>query len=116
LVNEVERIEVVKGATSAQYGSSAMGGVINVITRRVRPGYDGTVAADVGSRGGQNPSGGSVDAASRHARFRLDGGSEHWRFGVNGDKLNDEGFAVDPSAWSRQGDAVDREQYGGRLE
>ncbi len=116
LLNEVDRIEVVKGATSAQYGSSAMGGVINVITRRLRPGYGGTVAADVGSRGGQNPSGDSMDAASRHARFRLDGGSEHWRFRVNGDKLKDEGFAVDPSAWSRQGDSVDREQYGGRLE
>jgi outer membrane receptor for ferrienterochelin and colicins len=30
---EVERIEVVKGAGSALYGSSALGGVINVITR-----------------------------------------------------------------------------------
>ncbi|NLD53305.1 MAG: TonB-dependent receptor [Burkholderiaceae bacterium] len=116
LLNEVDHIEVVKGATSAQYGSSAMGGVINVITRRIRPGYDGTVSADVGTRGSQNPSGDSVDAATRHARFRLDGGSERWRFRVNGDRLEDEGFAVDPSAWARQGDAVDREQYGGRLE
>ena len=30
---EVERIEIVKGAGSALYGSSALGGVINVITR-----------------------------------------------------------------------------------
>ncbi len=29
----IERIEVVKGATSAQYGSQAMGGVINIITK-----------------------------------------------------------------------------------
>ena len=116
LLNEVEQIEVVKGATSAQYGSSAMGGVINIITRRIRPGFDGSVAADVGSRGSQNTSGDSVDAASRHARFRLDGGSEHWRVRLTGDKLRDDGFAVDPKGWSRQGDAVDREQYGGRLE
>ena len=116
LLNEVDQIEVVKGATSAQYGSSAMGGVINVITRRIRPGYDGSVALDVGSHGSQNPSGKSADAASRHARFRLDGGTEHWRLGVNGDTLRDDGFAVDPKAWSRQGDAVDREQFGGRIE
>ncbi len=32
---QIDRIEVVKGAASALYGSSALGGVINVITRRV---------------------------------------------------------------------------------
>jgi len=32
---QVERIEVVKGASSALYGSSALGGVINVITKRI---------------------------------------------------------------------------------
>ena len=33
-VENVERIEVVKGASSALFGSAAMGGVINVITRK----------------------------------------------------------------------------------
>lgn len=33
-VGNIERIEVVKGASSALYGSEAMGGVINVITKR----------------------------------------------------------------------------------
>ena len=32
-VGDVERVEVIKGAGSALYGSSALGGVINVITR-----------------------------------------------------------------------------------
>lgn len=32
-LNSIERIEVVKGAYSSLYGSSAMGGVVNVITR-----------------------------------------------------------------------------------
>ncbi|NUM80711.1 TonB-dependent receptor [bacterium] len=32
--NSVERIEVVKGAYSSLYGSSAMGGVVNVITKK----------------------------------------------------------------------------------
>lgn len=33
-INEVERIEIVRGAGSALYGSDAMGGVINIITKR----------------------------------------------------------------------------------
>jgi outer membrane receptor protein involved in Fe transport len=38
-LNTVERIEVVRGPSSALYGSSAMGGVINIITKR--PAEDG---------------------------------------------------------------------------
>jgi outer membrane receptor for ferrienterochelin and colicins len=34
-IGEVERVEVVKGASSALYGSNALGGVINVITREI---------------------------------------------------------------------------------
>jgi len=34
----VERVEVVKGATSSLYGSAAMGGVVNVITRSAHTG------------------------------------------------------------------------------
>lgn len=33
-MDNVERIEIVKGAASALYGSNAMGGVINIITKR----------------------------------------------------------------------------------
>ena len=34
-VGQVERIEVVKGASSALYGSNALGGVINIITKSI---------------------------------------------------------------------------------
>jgi len=34
--NNIERIEIVKGASSALYGSQAMGGVINIITKSSR--------------------------------------------------------------------------------
>ena len=46
--SSVERIEVVKGAYSSLFGSSAMGGVINVITREPKNGYRTTVNLDYG--------------------------------------------------------------------
>lgn len=36
----VDRIEIVRGAGSALYGSDALGGVINILTRRSRPGFN----------------------------------------------------------------------------
>ncbi len=38
---EIERIEIVKGASSALYGSDAIGGVVNIITRRAKGGAFG---------------------------------------------------------------------------
>ena len=43
----IDRIEVVKGAFSSLYGSTAMGGVINVITRR--PAYRSMTTVEIGS-------------------------------------------------------------------
>ena len=34
-VNDIERVEVVKGAQSSLYGTGAMGGIVNIITRMV---------------------------------------------------------------------------------
>lgn len=48
---DIERIEIVPGAGSSQYGSAAMGGVINVITRRTDSKQGGKIRADVGTFG-----------------------------------------------------------------
>ncbi len=45
----VERIEVVKGPASSMYGSNAMGGAINIITRRPSAGLSGRVYASYGT-------------------------------------------------------------------
>ncbi|MBI9033684.1 MAG: TonB-dependent receptor [Bacteroidales bacterium] len=47
--NSIERIEVLKGPASAVYGSQAMGGVINIITRKSEGTIHGNVTAAYGS-------------------------------------------------------------------
>lgn len=48
-VGDVSRVEVVKGAGSALYGSAALGGVINLITREVTSGTHGRVRVTGGT-------------------------------------------------------------------
>ncbi len=115
-LTEVERIEIVKGATSAQYGSAAMGGVINVITRDISPGFSGEISGDVGTYGRQNPSGRSADAASRHGRVRIDTGTRQLRLRLAADRRELDGIDPNPDDWPRPGDAVDRQQLDARLE
>lgn len=42
----IERIEIIRGPMATLYGSDAMGGVINIITRRVGTRWTGTVSSD----------------------------------------------------------------------
>lgn len=54
-ISLVQRIEYIRGARSAVYGSDAVGGVINIITRRDNDGT--TLNAGIGSYGYQNYNG-----------------------------------------------------------
>lgn len=48
-VNAVERIEVVKGANSVLYGAEALGGVVNIITKKGEGKVSATVSGTVGN-------------------------------------------------------------------
>lgn len=45
-VESIERIEVVRGPMSSLYGSDALGGVVNIITRKTGKTWHGTLSAD----------------------------------------------------------------------
>lgn len=55
-VEDIERIEIVRGPMSVLYGSDAMGGVVNVVTRRAGDRWRGSASLEgswaAGSRGG----------------------------------------------------------------
>lgn len=74
-VEEVERIEVVRGPGSALYGADAFNGVINIITRQ--PGEGGS-GFNVGY-GDRNASHGSIWASGRDAEiaYRLSAGYDY---------------------------------------
>lgn len=51
---DLGQVEVIKGAASALYGPSALGGVINLVSRRPGVSPQGEVLANITSRGGQD--------------------------------------------------------------
>lgn len=50
-IDDIERIEVVHGPNSSLYGNAAMGGAINIITKRPEPGQHLKVRSEVGTQG-----------------------------------------------------------------
>jgi iron complex outermembrane recepter protein len=52
-LNLIERIEVVKTGAVSEYGSDAIGGVINIITRKAYQGLEGDAAYGDASQGGE---------------------------------------------------------------
>ena len=53
-VSHIDRIEIIRGAASAQYGSDALNGVINIITRKSDGAPSVTVGGNTGTEGMNN--------------------------------------------------------------
>lgn len=58
----VERVDLIRGASSIVYGSNALGGVISIWTRREQPGTDATMGMDLGLEAVSASSGLRADA------------------------------------------------------
>ncbi|WP_425530976.1 TonB-dependent receptor domain-containing protein [Mesorhizobium retamae] len=64
-LDSIERIEIAKGAHSAQYGSDAMGGVVNIITKQGGPCADGRNSCGSVTAGISHPWGGTLSGTMR---------------------------------------------------
>ncbi|MGF1547814.1 MAG: TonB-dependent receptor plug domain-containing protein [Thiotrichales bacterium] len=113
-VGEVDRVEIVKGAVSALYGSSAMGGVINIITRRPSAPFSYALAADAGSYGEKNR-GSAARLATRHASIDLTGNTPKLGARLSADLRDSDGFDLDPKTYRYEGDAGPKFNLNGEL-
>ncbi len=75
-LNDIERIEIVKGPRAALYGSDAIGGVINIITRQASEGshYGGYAGA---GRYGTYDNGGHFDYGQDQSAFGVSADNYH---------------------------------------
>lgn len=71
-IDQIERVEIVRGPRSSLYGSEAIGGVIQIFTRRRVEGVHPHLRAGVGSHGLREASAG-IDAGSARSWFGVDG-------------------------------------------
>ena len=56
-INDIERIEILKGASSSLYGSQAIGGVINIITKKVKYPFESSIYSQISKYKDLNSSG-----------------------------------------------------------
>ena len=84
----VERVEIVRGPTSSLYGSDALAGVVNLITKQPDEGWGGSLRSRYGTHG-------TVDVSAR-----FDGKSGPWKGSVFVDRYRTGGYDLAPGTLS----------------
>lgn len=93
LVDDIDRIEVLRGPQSAFWGSNAMAGVVNIITRRgERNGFSGSARTELGSDG------------TWLGGVSLSGGGENYDLALSGVFQNAGGFNISDHGDEKDGD------------
>ncbi len=76
-VNDVERVEIIKGAQSSLYGTGAMGGIVNIITKdghfAERPYLSGNIISGIASANTLFSNHAAVETGSRRWYVRVSG-------------------------------------------
>ena len=97
---DVERIEVLKGPGSALYGMNAMGGVINVITKKPKKKFNLDAGLQLGSMG---TVGGNLSLGGNYVKNNK---GLYW--GINGFYRQGDGYVIEPEELR---DSTDTEAY-----
>ncbi len=92
-IDQIDRIEIVRGPRSSLYGSEAIGGVIQIFTRKGGKGLQPYLNASVGSHSLYRASGGVA------------GGNERAWYSLNGTRLETRGYDI------QRGSELDRDGY-----
>lgn len=103
-VANIRQIEIVRGAASVLYGSSAMGGVINIITEvpegsQLSTDYELSHYTDDGL---------DNDSIAHTAKVSAAKAVNDWQFGVTAQHITNPGFDFDTDTVSQDGGAVDK--------
>ncbi len=76
-VSGLERVEVLKGANAMLYGNTAAGGVINMITKKPKFNFGGSVGMNAGSWNSYKPMVDIYGPLSKNIAFRVNGTYEY---------------------------------------
>jgi outer membrane receptor protein involved in Fe transport len=88
---DIDRIEVVKGPGSSIYGGNAMGGSVNIITRKPQKTISGKIGLEYGT---YNTIGGNLNLSGRAS----DSTSKGFYWGLSGHYLQSEGYITQSEA------------------
>ncbi|GAC22134.1 iron complex outermembrane recepter protein [Paraglaciecola arctica BSs20135] len=110
-VVDIERIEVLRGAASVLYGSSAMGGVINIISRKQSKDHL-KVKYQSSSYTNNN-----IDSADVGQQLQLDASQNilGWQSSLSLQKIDDPGFDYDTKTVSQSAPSTDKHFVNLRL-
>lgn len=76
-VSGLERVEVLKGANAMLYGNTAAGGIINMITKKPKFNFGGSVGLNGGSWNSYKPTVDIYGPLSKNIAFRVNGAYEY---------------------------------------
>lgn len=79
---EIERVEVLRGAQSALWGSDAMGGVINIVTKKGKGALNGKVTIEGGSY------------STHQETLSINAGTDDYHYALSGTLLNTDGIST----------------------
>lgn len=76
-VSGLERVEVLKGANAMLYGNTAAGGIINLITKKPKFDFGGSIGLNGGSWNSYKPTVDFYGPLSKNTAFRVNGAYEY---------------------------------------